>query len=297
MLHFPVLLEESVDFLVNDINGQYVDCTFGRGGHSKLILKKISSKGSLSSFDKDPEAYKYGLGFKNKNFNIHHDSFKNLGQYFGNNSINGIIYDLGTCSTHFDNANRGFSFNKEGHLDMRFDNTSGIPFSEWLKNAEKKEIIEILYKYGDEKHARVIAEAIYEMQKIKPILTTIQLASIIKNVYPEKKVKINPATKSFQAFRIFINNELEEFKESLEISKRIIKKDGVIVIISFHSLEDSIVKDFFKPTVKSFPKDIPVNNQEIKEFKCIAKKIRASSRELNENPRSRSAIMRVFKKI
>ena len=107
MLHFPVLLEESVDFLVNDINGQYVDCTFGRGGHSKLILKKISSKGSLSSFDKDPEAYKYGLGFKNKNFNIYHDSFKNLGQYFGNNSINGIIYDLGTCSTHFDNANRG----------------------------------------------------------------------------------------------------------------------------------------------------------------------------------------------
>ena len=297
MLHFPVLLEESVDFLVNDINGQYVDCTFGRGGHSKLILKKISSKGSLFSFDKDPEAYKYGLGFKNKNFNIHHDSFKNLGQYFGNNSINGIIYDLGTCSTHFDNANRGFSFNKEGHLDMRFDNTSGIPFSEWLKNAEKKEIIEILYKYGDEKHAKVIAEAIYEMQKIKPILTTIQLASIIKNVYPEKKLKINPATKSFQAFRIFINNELEEFKESLEISKRIIKKGGVIVIISFHSLEDSIVKDFFKPTVKSFPKDIPVNNQEIKEFKCIAKKIRASSRELNENPRSRSAIMRVFKKI
>ena len=297
MLHFPVLLEESVDFLVNDINGQYVDCTFGRGGHSKLILKKISSKGSLSSFDKDPEAYKYGLGFNNKNFNIHHDSFKNLGQYFGNNSINGIIYDLGTCSTHFDNANRGFSFNKEGHLDMRFDNTSGIPFSEWLKNAEKKEIIEILYKYGDEKHAKVIAEAICEMQKIKPILTTIQLASLIKNVYPEKKVKINPATKSFQAFRIFINNELEEFKESLEISKRIIKKDGVIVIISFHSLEDSIVKDFFKPTIKSFPKDIPVNNQETKEFKCIAKKIRASSRELNENPRSRSAIMRVFKKI
>ena len=240
MLHFPVLLEESVDFLVNDINGQYVDCTFGRGGHSKLILKKISSKGSLSSFDKDPEAYKYGLGFKNKNFNIYHDSFKNLGQYFGNNSINGIIYDLGTCSTHFDNANRGFSFNKEGYLDMRFDNTSGIPFSEWLKNAEKKEIIEILYKYGDEKHAKVIAEAICEMQKIKPILTTIQLASLIKNVYPEKKVKINPATKSFQAFRIFINNELEEFKESLEISKRIIKKDGVIVIISFHSLEDSL---------------------------------------------------------
>ena len=297
MLHFPVLLEESVDFLVNDINGQYVDCTFGRGGHSKLILKKISQKGFLSSFDKDPDAYEYGLGFKNKNFNIYHDSFKNLDQYFDNNSINGIIYDLGTCTTHFDNAERGFSFNKKGYLDMRFDNTTGIPFSEWLKNAEEKDIIEILYKYGEEKHATVIADAICEMQKIEPILTTIQLASLIKDVYPEKKIKINPATKSFQAFRIFINNELEEFKESLEISKRIIKKDGIIVIISFHSLEDSIVKDFFKPTVKSLPKDIPLNNIETKEFQCIAKKIRPSLDEIKKNPSSRSAIMRVFQKI
>ena len=297
MLHFPVLLEESIDFLINDINGHYVDCTFGRGGHSELILSKLSNKGALSSFDKDPDAFRFGSRIKKKNFKIYHDSFKNLDKYFDDESIDGILYDLGTCSTHFDDATRGFSFNKEGPLDMRFNNNEGIPFSEWLQSADKSQIIEILYKYGDEKHAKVIAEAICEMQKIKPILTTIQLASLIKNVYPEKKVKINPATKSFQAFRIFINNELEEFKESLEISKRIIKKDGVIVIISFHSLEDSIVKDFFKPTIKSFPKDIPVNNQETKEFKCIAKKIRASSRELNKNPRSRSAIMRVFKKI
>ena len=297
MLHFPVLLEESVDFLINELDGHYVDCTFGRGGHSKLILEKISSKGYLSSFDKDPEAYEFGLNFKNDNFKIRHDSFKNLDKYFKDNSVNGIIYDLGTCSTHLDNAERGFSFNKEGQLDMRFDNTVGEPFSEWLEKAKKEEIIEILYKYGDEKHARLIADAIIEMQKSSPIRTTIQLASLIKDVYPEKKLKINPATKSFQAFRIFINNELNEFKESLEIAKRIIKKDGLIVVISFHSLEDGIVKDFFKPTIKSFPKDIPLNSQEIKEFKCIAKKIKASSKEITENPRSRSAIMRVFQKI
>ena len=297
MLHFPVLLEESVDFLINDMDGHYVDCTFGRGGHSKLILEKISSKGYLSSFDKDPEAYEFGLNFKNDNFKIRHDSFKNLDKYFKDNSINGIIYDLGTCSTHLDNAERGFSFNKEGQLDMRFDNTVGEPFSEWLEKAKKEEIIEILYKYGDEKHARLIADAIIEMQKSSPIRTTIQLASLIKDVYPEKKLKTNPATKSFQAFRIFINNELNEFKESLEIAKKIIKKDGLIVVISFHSLEDGIVKDFFKPTIKSFPKDIPLNSQEIKEFKCIAKKIKASSKEVTKNPRSRSAIMRVFQKI
>ena len=297
MLHFPVLLEESVDFLINDLDGHYVDCTFGRGGHSKLILEKISSKGHLSSFDKDPEAYAFGLNFKNDNFKIRHDSFKNLDKYFKDNSINGIIYDLGTCSTHLDNAKRGFSFNKEGQLDMRFDNTVGEPFSEWLVNAKKEEIIEILYKYGDEKHARLIADAIIEIQKSTPIRTTLQLASLIKDVYPEKKLRINPATKSFQAFRIFINNELNEFKESLEIAKRIIKKDGLIVVISFHSLEDGIVKEFFKPTIKSFPKDIPLNSKEIKEFKCIAKKIKASSKEITENPRSRSAIMRVFQKI
>ena len=166
-----------------------------------------------------------------------------------------------------------------------------------VRKAKKEEIIEILYKYGDEKHARLIADAIIEIQKSSPIRTTLQLASLIKDVYPEKKLKINPATKSFQAFRIFINNELHEFKESLEIAKRIIKKDGLIVVISFHSLEDGIVKDFFKPTIKSFPKDIPLNSQEIKEFKCIAKKIKASSKEITENPRSRSAIMRVFQKI
>ena len=297
MLHFPVLLEESVDFLLNNMDGHYIDCTFGRGGHSELILKKISNKGFLSSFDKDPDAYEYGLNLDNKNFEIYHDSFQNINKYFKKESIDGIIYDLGTCSTHLDNPKRGFSFNKEGPLDMRFNNKIGIPFSKWLEDARKNEISEVLYKFGDEKHANLIANAIDSAKKKYPISTTLELAKIIKDVYPEKHNKIHPATKSFQAFRILINNELDELKISLENAEELIKRNGFIVTIAFHSLEDNIVKNFFRPTIKSFPKDIPINNEEKMKFKCIAKKIRASDNEVNKNPRSRSAIMRVFQKL
>tara|TARA_Y100000992_G_scaffold296510_1_gene258813 strand:- start:3919 stop:4812 length:894 start_codon:yes stop_codon:yes gene_type:complete len=297
MLHFPVLLEESIDFLIDDIDGHYVDCTFGRGGHSGLILSKLSSKGTLSSFDKDPDAFKFGSSIKKENFKIYHDSFKNIDKYFEDESIDGILYDLGTCSTHFDDAKRGFSFDKEGPLDMRFNNNEGIPISEWLQSADKSQIIEILYKYGDEKHAKLIANAIDSVRSKKQILTTTVLSNLIQEVYPEKNKKIHPATKSFQAFRIFINNELNEFKDSLDAAHRIIKKGGLIITIAFHSLEDNLIKNFFRPNIKLFPKDIPLNNQEQKSFTCIAKKIRASDDEININKRSRSAIMRVFQKI
>ena len=145
MLHFPVLLEESVDFLISNVDGKYIDATFGRGGHSKLILSKLSSKGHLSAFDKDPDAIKFSKNFNESNFNSFHDSFKNLTKYFDNKSIDGVIYDLGTCSTHFDDPIRGFSFNKDGPLDMRFDNTKGTSLAEWLNDALEEEIIEILY--------------------------------------------------------------------------------------------------------------------------------------------------------
>jgi len=297
MLHIPVLLEESIDFLIQDKNGSYIDCTFGRGGHSKLILNKISSKGFLSSFDKDPDAFKFSQDFKEKNFKSFHDSFKNLDKYFKPESVNGIIYDLGTCSTHLDEPDRGFSFNKDGPLDMRFNNSDGITVAEWLEKAPKKEITEILYKYGDEKHGKLIADLIDKERKNKSIKTTLELAEIIQKNYPEKIKKIHPATKSFQAFRIFINKEIEEFEKSLKISKKILKRGGVIVTIAFHSLEDNIIKNFFKPSLINYPKDIPLNNELEKSFKCIAKKIRPSEDEVNRNPRSRSAIMRVFEKI
>ena len=297
MLHFPVLLEESIDFLVHDIDGHYIDCTFGRGGHSKLILKKISSNGFLSAFDKDPDSVSYASNINKSNFKIFHDSFKNLEKYIGNEAIAGIIYDLGTCSTHFDDPARGFSFNKDGPLDMRFDNSKGNPLSKWINKAPVKEITEVLFKFGNERYAKLIANEICKKRIEAPILRTIDLASLIENIYPNKKRNIHPATKSFQALRIFHNSELEDLKMSLDVAKKIIKKKGVIVTIAFHSLEDNIIKNSFKPSLKSFPKDIPINNIEKKDFKCIAKKIRPSKNEVKNNIRSRSAIMRVFQKI
>jgi len=297
MLHFPVLLEESIDFLIHDINGHYIDCTFGRGGHSNQILKMISKNGFLSAIDKDPESISFASNIKDLNFKIFHNSYKNLEKYFRDETVDGLLYDLGTCSTHFDDAERGFSFNKDGPLDMRFDNTRGITLSEWINDAPEEEIVDVLFKYGDERHARLIANRICSERKENLILRTVQLADIINEKYPEKRKKIHPATKSFQAFRIFLNKELEELSLSLDAAKKILKPKGVIVTIAFHSLEDNIIKNSFKPSLESFPKDIPLNNIEEKKFTCIAKKIRPSADEIKKNTRARSALMRVFQKI
>jgi len=297
MLHFPVLLEESIDFLVQKINGKYIDCTYGRGGHTLAILDKISKEGHLTSFDKDPEAFKHASNIIKDNFCPIHKSFNKIDRYFDNNSIDGILYDLGTCSTHFDDGSRGFSFRSDGPLDMRFNVSKGEPLSIWINKASQEEIMEVLYKYGEEKHGKLIAKKIIERRKIDFIKTTLQLSQIIADTYPEKKIKIHPATKSFQAFRIFINDELNQLTKSLSQASKIIKKDGVIVVISFHSLEDNIVKNFFRPSVKSYPKDIPLNTIETADFSCIAKKVRPSKNEIEINKRSRSAIMRVFKKL
>jgi len=186
---------------------------------------------------------------------------------------------------------------REGPLDMRFDNKHGEPLSKWINYADENEIKEILYKYGDEKHAKIISRAIIDYRKEHQFRTTTELANLIVEIYPDKNIKIHPATKSFQAFRIYINDELNELSNALVQAENIIKKDGIIVVISFHSLEDGIVKNFFKPQIKNYPKDIPLNISELKSFECIAKKIRPSKKELELNNRSRSAIMRVFRKL
>jgi 16S rRNA (cytosine1402-N4)-methyltransferase len=297
MLHFPVLLEESIDFLVQKVDGNFIDCTYGRGGHSSAILDKLTKNGHLTSFDKDPEAYEHAANISKNNFTPIHSSFNNINKYFSNNSVDGILYDLGTCSTHFDDGGRGFSFKNDGPLDMRFNSSKGDPLSVWINEASHEEITEVLYKYGDEKHGKLIAKKIIEFREIEFIKTTLQLSQIIQDIYPEKKIKTHSATKSFQAFRIFINNELNELEGSLNQASKIIKKNGIIVIISFHSLEDNIVKNFFRPTIKSYPKDIPLNTIKESDFSCIAKKIRPTQNEIDINKRSRSAIMRVFKKL
>ena len=297
MLHFPVLLEESVDFLVNKKEGSYIDCTYGRGGHTKKILETISSNSQLTSFDKDSDAIEHANNIQNTNFKIIQDSFSNINKYFSKDSVDGILYDLGTCSTHFDDASRGFSFRHNGPLDMRFDTKKGKPLADWINKATENDIKEVLYKYGDEKHAKLISRNIVEYRNQNTLDSTLQLANLIQDIYPDKKNKIHPATKSFQAFRIHLNDELTELSNSLTHAKSLLKKNGIVVVISFHSLEDNIVKNFFKSEIKNYPKDIPINNEEFKEFECIAKKVRPSAKEIELNNRSRSAIMRVFKKL
>ena len=297
MLHFPVLLEESVDFLVNKKEGTYIDCTYGRGGHTQKILETISSNSQLTSFDKDSDAIDHANNILNTNFKIIQDSFSNINKYFSKDSVDGILYDLGTCSTHFDDASRGFSFRQNGPLDMRFNTKKGEPLADWINRATENDIKEVLYKYGDEKHAKLISRNIVEYRNQNTLDSTLQLANLIQDIYPDKKNKIHPATKSFQAFRIYLNDELTELSNSLIHAKSLLKKNGIVVVISFHSLEDNIVKNFFKAEIKNYPKDIPINNEEFKEFECIAKKVRPSAKEIELNNRSRSAIMRVFKKL
>ena len=197
MLHFPVLLEESIDFLINDQDGSYIDCTFGRGGHSTEILNRISTNGYLTSFDKDPEASKFSKKLPQDNFKMLHDSFKNLDHYFQDNSIDGILYDLGVCSTHFDNPLRGFSFNQEGPIDMRFNNKRGQPLSEWLNKATTKEISDILYNFGDEKHGALIAKAIVRKISENSLRNTKNAKNKITNKYKKDK-QSRKNTKTFK---------------------------------------------------------------------------------------------------
>ena len=297
MLHVPVLLEESLDFLLHNLSGSYLDLTFGRGSHSQEILKRISPYGTLDAVDRDKDAVLYGKeNINDSRFKIHHSNYSEIDLHFLNEQFDGILLDLGTCSTHLDEPNRGFSFQNNGPLDMRMDATSGISASEWLNSANENEIADILYKYGEEKASRKIANAIVESREIKFIETTIELSNIIQSTI-KRTGKTHPATKSFQAIRIHVNNELHHLRIALSKLEQFLKLGGIVVIISFHSLEDRIVKNFFKPEIIDFPKDIPINPTLNQPFRCIKKKVRPSIDEIKTNPRSRSAVMRVFSRL
>ena len=297
MLHVPVLLEESLDFLLHDLSGTYLDLTFGRGSHSQEILNRITSNGSLHAVDRDLEAVSYGKdNIKDSRFNIYHANYSEIDSLFTQHQFDGILLDLGTCSTHLDDPIRGFSFQSDGPLDMRMDTSSGTRASEWLNSASEKEISDILYKYGDERASRKIAKAIVQFRSVRSIETTIELTNIIETVL-KRTGKTHPATKTFQAIRIHINNELHHLKIVLSKLHNVLKVGGVAVIISFHSLEDRIVKNFFKPVIEELPKDIPINPSVKETYSCIKKKIKPSTNEIKINPRSRSAVMRVFSKL
>lgn len=304
MMHYPVLLKESIDLLNIKPDGIYIDGTFGRGGHSQLILNKLNSQGRLLAFDKDIEAVNYAKEQfdKEPRFSIFHDNFANIDRQLASaniDKVDGILLDLGVSSPQLDTAQRGFSFKFAADLDMRMDTTKGITAGEWLNQAPEEQIAQVLFDYGEEKQARKIAGAIVQKRLIKPITTTQELAMIIVEIIPFNSNKIHPATRSFQAIRIFINQELDDLEVSLRLLPKRLKSKGRLVIISFHSLEDRLVKTHFNKLTKveQVPRWVTMVNQQLPEFNLIAKKSRASLLEVQLNPRSRSAIMRALERI
>ena len=288
--HEAVMVEEVLENLVFKNNGTYVDCTFGAGGHSLEILKKLDSLGSLVSFDKDIQAtLNLPIEFIGETrFKLINDSFSNIKKYFKNDSIDGVLIDLGISSTQLDDAKRGFSFQSDGPLDMRIDATKGITARDWINGASKKEIEDVLWNLGEERASRKIARKIVHSREKKSIETTKDLTDLILNSVHTKSKK-HPATNSFRAIRMFINNEIQELKEALEASGDLLRSGGRLAVISFHSMEDRIVKRFFQGKDR-------VNSRV--EFKYLKDKfLKPGSQEILNNPRSRSAILRVAEKI
>lgn len=305
--HITVLLDEAVNALVEDRDGFYIDGTFGRGGHSSLILSELSDAGRLMAIDKDPEAIAHSQErFANEpRFEIAHGSFAQLDEFaqargkFG--SVDGILLDLGVSSPQLDDPERGFSFQADGPLDMRMDNTQGESAAQWLAHASEAEIADVIFTYGEDKFGRRMAKAIVAARQEAPITTTAQLAKIVADANPAWEKGKHPATRAFQAIRIHINRELQDLEDCLEHSLEALKVGGRLVIISFHSLEDRIVKRFIRKYVKGdehLPPGIPITDDMLnKRLKAVGKMSKASAREVDHNPRSRSAVMRVATKL
>ena len=279
--HEPVLLKETLKNLIYDKSGSYLDCTFGLGGHSKKILENLNSDGSLYSIDKDKEVKQYANLIKDKRFNFQTSTFSNISSLFSKNTMNGVLFDLGVSSLQLDKPERGFSFMREGELDMRFDNSSGMSAKEWINTASEKELADVFYFLGEERKSRQFAKKIIQARKDTNISSTKNLAELFK---PKGFQKKHPATNIFRGIRILINNEFEELKEGLISAIKVLKDRGILAVISFHSAEDRIVKNFFKKDYKNFFEGINLKN---------VNKIKPSKEEKSTNPRSRSAILRI----
>ncbi len=306
LTHDSVLLDEAVDAL--DIQGKradgvYLDGTFGRGGHSRLILEKLGKKGRLIAFDKDPEAVRVANGIVDRRFEIVHGSFAGLENVLaerGIKEIDGILLDLGISSPQVEDAGRGFSFRLDGPLDMRMDPSGGISAKEWLAIEDEKKIAEVIHQYGEERFAFQIAKAIVAGRAIQPIDSTKQLAEIVAGAVKTFEKGKNPATRTFQAIRIYINRELEELEIGLGKAWRHLGVNGRMSVISFHSLEDRIVKRFFaeKATVKMPDRRMPVRACELPQPEMrLLGKMKPSAEEVSRNARARSAILRVATRV
>jgi len=303
--HIPVLLDEALEALVTRKDGRYVDGTFGRGGHSRALLARLDDQGSLMALDKDPQAIAAGqalIGDDNR-VQFVQGSFAELDQWIldwgiREGSLDGILLDLGVSSPQLDEPERGFSFMEDGPLDMRMDPTQGVSAAEWLAVAPEREISRVLWEFGEERHARRIARKIVTVRAQKPLERTTQLAGLIEAMFgrPERK---HPATRCFQAIRIYINNELADLALGLEASIRQLRPGGRLVVISFHSLEDRLVKRTFREAVRpgQVRRNFPEHPDWVPKLKLHGKAIRASESEISANPRARSAVMRVAEKL
>ena len=305
--HQSVLLDEAVQALVHSPSGIYVDGTFGRGGHSSEILSKLNTEGHLLAIDRDEEAVNYGRNIfsGDPRIDIALSNFSNLKTLVlernWQNRVSGVLLDLGVSSPQLDQAERGFSFQRNGPLDMRMSQHAGESAAEWLNRADADEIADVLWSYGDERFSRRIARAILREREIEPIETTARLADIVRSTIPGYDPKKDAATRSFQAIRIFINDELGELKALLADVVDLLAPGGRLVVISFHSLEDRLVKRFIKEnsTPPRLHRDIPVRNEVAAPVKlhALGKAIKAEQSEIDVNPRSRSAVMRIAERV
>ncbi|XAH24503.1 16S rRNA (cytosine(1402)-N(4))-methyltransferase RsmH [Xylophilus sp. GW821-FHT01B05] len=291
--HTTVLLSEAVDALVVDAAGCYVDATFGRGGHSRRILSQLAPEGQLIAFDKDPDAIAEAGRIDDARFSIRHRGFRHLGE-LAPASVAGVLLDIGVSSPQIDNPARGFSFRFDGPLDMRMDPTRGESVAEWLATAEVQQIAEVIRDYGEERFAGPIAKAIVaRRQERGPVSTTTELAELVAGTVKTREPGQNPATRTFQALRIFINAELEELQQALEASLTVLRPGGRLVVISFHSLEDRIVKTFIAKHSKDvYDRRAPFAAPQPMRLRALDR-IKPSAAEVAANPRSRSAILRV----
>jgi 16S rRNA (cytosine1402-N4)-methyltransferase len=291
--HTTFLLNEAVDALFTKPDATYVDATFGRGGHSRLLLSRLGPHGRLVAFDKDPEAIEEAARITDPRFSIRHQGFRAIGE-LGQASCAGVLLDLGVSSPQIDNPARGFSFRNDGPLDMRMDPTRGESVAEWLATAEQGQIAEVIRDYGEERFAVQIAKAVVSRRQERgPLATTAELAQLVAGAVKTREPGQDPATRTFQALRIFINAELEELQQALEAGLDILQPGGRLVVISFHSLEDRIVKQF----IAAHSRDVVDRRAPFappKPMKLRAlDRIKPSAAEVAGNPRSRSAILRV----
>ena len=295
--HTTVLLSEAVDALDLQPDGTYVDATFGRGGHTRLMLSKLSDKGRVIAFDKDPEAIAVAQQIQDPRLSIRHEGFAHLGD-LAPASVDGVLMDLGISSPQVDNPARGFSFRHDGPLDMRMDTTRGQSVREWLAEADIQHIAEVIREYGEERFALQIAKAIDARRQERGVPTsTAELAQLVADTVKTREPGKDPATRTFQAFRIFINAELEELQQALDATLHVLRPHGRLAVISFHSLEDRIVKQFIAQHAREvYDRRAPFAPPQVMDFKAV-QRIKPSAEEIASNPRARSAILRVAERL